>query len=62
MIVNIDIEVNVKEENDIFSCYVPEYDIIFSTKNKNDIEKKTKSLVKSYFSALHNDNMNCSLI
>lgn len=57
MKVNFEIEVEVEvevieEENGMFSCHIPGYDIYFSTKNKEDIEKKTKVLVKCFNSSL----------
>ena len=41
----------LEEENGMFSCYMSEYDIYFNTKNKEDIDKKTKVLIKSFNSS-----------
>ena len=45
--IEIQFEIETTEENGIFSCHIPKYDIYFSAK-KEDIERKAKALVESF--------------
>ena len=55
----IEFDVKVSEESEgRYSCYIPSFDCFFSAKNKEQIEKKAKAMVKAYIE-FHNDyNLN----
>jgi len=54
--VEIDFSIEIYEEDGdekgFFSCYIPEYKVAFSTKKSEDIEKKSKVMVKGYLNML----------
>jgi len=49
--IEIQFDIETTEENGIFSCYIPKYDIYFSSK-KESIERKAKVLVESFINNL----------
>jgi hypothetical protein len=54
--INIQFEINTIKEGDYFSCHIPKYDIYFSTKDENEIEKKGKILMNSFINYLVENN------
>lgn len=50
--INVGFEVQIHRDKDgsISHCYVPEIEQYFSTKNQDEIERKTSAFVKMYIS------------
>ena len=38
-----------QEENSVFSCYIPSFDIYFAASDEEMIEKKSNAMTKSFF-------------
>ena len=55
--IEIEFEIDViEEDNGMFSCHIPEYDMWFSAKKAEDIERKGKAMIGSMFHFLHSEN------
>ena len=54
---NVPFEIEVIQENDgIFSCHIPNFEMDFNAKNMEDVEKKAKFMVKCFINFFIEEN------
>lgn len=54
--IKIQFDIEIKEVGNKFCCYIPKYEINFDAKNKSEIEKKSKVMVRSLIYSLVDKN------
>lgn len=56
MKINVEFDIEVVKDCDYYCCTVPNYGIVFSTKEFDKIEKIAGIMIKSYFNMLEEIN------